>query len=43
MEEPSAVEEPTIFEDAAEAFTIAIDFVNDEATYSTTSSADFCS
>ena len=36
MEEPSAVEEPTIFEDAAEASTIATDLVNDEAVYSTT-------
>jgi len=43
MEEPSAVEEPTIFEDATEASTIATDLVNDETTYSTTSSADFCS
>ena len=30
MEEPSAVEEPTIFEDATEASTIATDLVNDE-------------
>jgi len=43
MEEPSAVEEPTIFEDAAEASTIATDLVNDEAADSTTSSVDFCS
>jgi len=43
IKEPSAVEEPTIFEDAAEASTIATDLVNDEATNSTTSSADFCS
>jgi len=43
MEEPSTVEEPTIFEDAAEASTIATDLVNDEAADSTTSSADFCS
>ncbi|QCD82353.1 hypothetical protein DEO72_LG2g2689 [Vigna unguiculata] len=43
MEEPSVVEEPTIFEDAAEASTIATDLVNDEAIDSTTSSADFCS
>jgi len=43
IEEPSAVEEPTIFEDAAEASTIATELVNDEAAYSTTSSADFCS
>jgi len=43
MEEPSVVEEPTIFEDAAETSIIAIDLVNDEATYSTILSADFCS
>jgi len=43
MEEPSAVEEPMIFKDAPESSTIANDLVNDEATYSTTSSADFCS
>jgi len=43
MEEPSAVEEPMIFEDAAEASTITIDLVNDEVAYSTTSSAYFCS
>ncbi|QCE03664.1 hypothetical protein DEO72_LG8g1689 [Vigna unguiculata] len=43
MEEPSTVEEPTIFEDVAETSTIATDLVNDEAAYSTTSSADFCS
>jgi len=43
MKEPSAVEEPTIFEDAAEASTIATYLVNDEAADSTTSSADFCS
>jgi len=36
IEEPSAVEEPTIFEDAAEASTIATDLVNDEAAESTT-------
>jgi len=35
MEEPSAVEEPTVFEDAAEASTIATDLVNDEAVEST--------
>ena len=40
MEEPSVVEEPTIFEDVAEASTIA---TNLEAANSTTSSADFCS
>ena len=43
MEEPSEVEEPMIFEDVAEASTIAIDLVNDEAADSTTSSANFCS
>jgi len=43
MKEPSAVEEPTIFKDAAEASTIATYLVNDEAADSTTSSADFCS
>ena len=43
MEEPSAVEEPTVLEDAAEASTIATDLVNDEAANSTTSSAGFCS
>jgi len=32
MEEPSAIEEPTVFEDAVEASTIATDLVNDEAT-----------
>jgi len=30
MEEPSVVEEPTIFEDAVEASTIATDLVKDE-------------
>ncbi|QCE14440.1 hypothetical protein DEO72_LG11g1440 [Vigna unguiculata] len=43
MEEPSAVEEPTIFEDAAEASTIATDLVNDEAAESTTPGENFCS
>jgi len=43
MEEPSVVEEPTIFEDAAEASTIATDLVNDEAAKSTPSSAIFFS
>ena len=43
IEEPSAVEEPTVFEAAAEASIIATELVNDEAAYSTTSSADFCS
>ncbi|QCE03990.1 hypothetical protein DEO72_LG8g2022 [Vigna unguiculata] len=41
IEEPSAVEEPTIFEDAAEASTIATDLVNDEATESTTPGENF--
>ena len=43
MEEPSAVEEPTIFEDAAEASTIATDLVNDEVAESTTPSENFYS
>jgi len=43
MEEPSAVEEPTIFEDVVETSTIETDLVNDEAADSTTSTADFCS
>ena len=43
IKEPSAVEEPTIFEDAVEASTIATYLANDEAADSTTSSADFCS
>jgi len=43
MEEPSAVEEPTIFIDAAEASTTTTDLVNDEAADSTTSSAYFSS
>ncbi|QCD92737.1 hypothetical protein DEO72_LG5g806 [Vigna unguiculata] len=43
VEEPSAVEEPTIFEDAAEASTIATDLVNDEAVESTTLGEHFCS
>ncbi|QCD96552.1 hypothetical protein DEO72_LG6g1258 [Vigna unguiculata] len=43
MEEPSAVEEPTVFEDAAEASTIATDLVNDEAAESTTPGENFCS
>ncbi|QCD78954.1 hypothetical protein DEO72_LG1g2590 [Vigna unguiculata] len=43
MEEPSEVEEPMIFEDVAEASTIATDLVNDEAADSTTSTANFCS
>ncbi|QCD93326.1 hypothetical protein DEO72_LG5g1399 [Vigna unguiculata] len=42
MEEPSAVEEPTIFEDATEASTIATDLVNDEAVESTTPGENFC-
>ncbi|QCE15202.1 hypothetical protein DEO72_LG11g2211 [Vigna unguiculata] len=43
MEEPSAVEEPTILIDAAEASTTTTDLVNDEAADSTTSSAYFSS
>jgi len=43
IEEPSAVEEPTIFEDAAEASTIATELVNDEAAESTTPGENFCS
>ncbi|QCE02008.1 hypothetical protein DEO72_LG8g19 [Vigna unguiculata] len=43
MEEPSAVEEPTIFIDAAEASTTTTDLVNDEVADSTTSSAYFSS
>jgi len=43
MEERSAVEEPTIFIDEAEAFTTTTDLDNDEAADSTTSSAYFSS
>jgi len=43
IEEPSAVEEPTVFEDAAEASTIATDLVNDEEVESTTLGENFCS
>ncbi|QCD86288.1 hypothetical protein DEO72_LG3g809 [Vigna unguiculata] len=43
MEEPSAVEEKTVFEDAAKASTIATDLVNDEAVESTTLGENFCS
>jgi len=43
IEEPSAVEEPTIFEDAAEASTIITDLVNDEAAESITPGENFCS
>jgi len=43
IEEPSAVEEPTIFEDAAKASTIATNLVNDEAAESTTPGENFCS
>jgi len=42
IEEPSAVEEPTVFEDAAEASTITTDLVNDEAVESTTPGENFC-
>jgi len=31
VDEPSAIKEPTVFEDAAKASTIATDLVNDEA------------
>ena len=43
MEESSAVEEPTVFEDAVEASTIATDLVNDEAVESTTLGENFIS
>jgi len=43
IEEPTAVEEKTVFEDAAEASTIATDLVNDEAVESTTPGENFCS
>jgi len=43
MKEPSAVEEPTIWEGASEASTTTIDLVNDKATESTTLGANFCS
>jgi len=43
MEEPSVVEEPIVFEHAAEASTIATDLVNDEAAKSTTPGENFCS
>ena len=43
MEEPSEIEERTVFEDAAEASTIATDLVNDEAAQSTTPGENFCS
>jgi len=43
LEEPSAVEEPTVFKDATEASIIAIDLVNDEAVESTTVGEKFCS
>jgi len=43
IEEPSVVEEKTVFEDEAEASTIATDLVNDEAAESTTPGAKFCS
>jgi len=42
MEEPSEVEEPTIFEDAVETSTIATSLVNDKAIESTTSSENCC-
>ncbi|QCD96539.1 hypothetical protein DEO72_LG6g1245 [Vigna unguiculata] len=43
MEEPSEIEEPTVFEDEIEASTIAINLVNDEAPKSTTPGENFCS
>jgi len=43
MEEPSAVEEPTVFEDVVEASTIATNLVNDEAAELTTPGENFCS
>ncbi|QCD87167.1 hypothetical protein DEO72_LG3g1701 [Vigna unguiculata] len=43
IEEPSAVEEKTIFEDAAEASTITTDLVNDDVAKSTTPGENFCS
>jgi len=43
IEKPSAVEEPTVFEDVAEASTIATDLVNDEAVESITPGENFCS
>ena len=42
MEEPSVVEEPTVFEVAAEASSIATDLVDDEAVESTTPGENFC-
>jgi len=43
IEEPSAVEEKTVFKDAAEASTIATNLVNDEAAESTTPGENICS
>jgi len=43
IKEPSVVEKPTVFEDAAEASTIATDLVNDDAVESTTPGENFCS
>jgi len=43
IEEPSAVEEKTVFKDVAKASTIATDLVNDEAAESTTPGENFCS
>ena len=42
MEELSAIEEPIVFGDAAEASTIATDLVNDEAIESTTPGENSC-
>jgi len=43
LSEPSAVEDPIVFEDAAEASIMATDLVNDEAAESTTPGENFCS
>jgi len=43
LSKPSAVEDPTVFEDAAEASIMANDLVNDEAAESTTLGENFCS
>ena len=43
LSKPSAVEDPTVFEDAAEASIMANDLVNDEAAESTTPGGNFCS
>ncbi|QCD79087.1 hypothetical protein DEO72_LG1g2725 [Vigna unguiculata] len=43
MEDPSEVEEPTIFEDAIEAYTTTTSLVNDKALESITSDENVCS